>query len=566
MPVVNDVHSQLNPTAVRSVVAPRSVVELQDLVVRTRQRGVPLCVSGGRHAMGGQAFAADAVLVDTRSLDAFRRLDSARGLVEVEAGIQWPELVAGLRVAQAGHARPWAIAQKQTGADRFTIGGSLSANIHGRGLRMGPFVSDIEALTLVDARGDLVSCSRERNGELFRLAIGGYGLFGTVATVTLRLVPRRKLRRDVVLLDAGELMPAFDERIRAGFLYGDFQFAIDPRSRDFLRRGVFSCYQPVADDTAPPPDGQLELREADWRALVALAHSDKPRAFERYAAFYLSTSGQTYWSDMHQLSVYLDGYHGELDRSQGTGPATEAITELYVPRASLADFLSDARALFRAGGAEVIYGTIRLIERDDETALAWARESWACVVFNLHTPHDGAGRARSAWTFRRLVDLAVRQGGSFYLTYGRHATRAQVIAAYPGFERFIEAKRAYDPEERFTSEWYRHYARPSAQAWRGRADQEQQAQQPETMPAKGLEQLEHPSVVGADLASQRPSHDGREMQVAGRHGVGIAERQAHRHLHRPGAAAGDRSEDPPGLCEIGSERRVDPTRVPCGGT
>ena len=35
----------------------------------------------------------------------------------------------------------WAFAQKQTGADRLTIGGSLSANMHGRGLTMPPFVT-----------------------------------------------------------------------------------------------------------------------------------------------------------------------------------------------------------------------------------------------------------------------------------------------------------------------------------------------------------------------------------------------------------------------------------------
>lgn len=32
-------------------------------------------------------------------------------------------------------------------------------------------------------------------------------------------------------------------------------------------------------------------------------------------------------------------------------------------------------------------GTIRLIERDDETFLAWARQPYACVIFNLHVVH-----------------------------------------------------------------------------------------------------------------------------------------------------------------------------------
>src|SRR2546428_9179968 len=45
------------------------------------------------------------------------------------------------------------------------------------------------------------------------------------------------------------LMPAFEQRIAAGFTYGDFQYHTDPDSPDFLRKGVFSCYRPVAANT-----------------------------------------------------------------------------------------------------------------------------------------------------------------------------------------------------------------------------------------------------------------------------------------------------------------------------
>lgn len=176
------------------------------------------------------------------------------------------------------------------------------------------------------------------------------------------------------------------------------------------------------------------------------------------ALYYLSTSGQLYWSDTHQLSVYIDDYHRALDRMLGaTGRATEMISEIYVPRGALVRFLADARADFRAHEVDVIYGTIRLIERDDESLLAWARDRWACVIFNLHVVHSPEGLARAAAAFRRLIDLAVRFGGSYYLTCHRWATRRQVEACYPQFAEFLRLKRRYDPEERFQSEWYRHY-------------------------------------------------------------------------------------------------------------
>jgi hypothetical protein len=43
------------------------------------------------------------------------------------------------------------------------------------------------------------------------------------------------------------------------------------------------------------------------------------------------------------------------------------------------------------------------------------------------------------------------------LTYHRYASRMQVEGCYPQFAEFLELKRKYDPEERFQSDWYRHY-------------------------------------------------------------------------------------------------------------
>ena len=453
---VNDIHSRLNPTRVAAVRRPRSFEDVRRIVREARDAGLPIAVSGGRHAMGGQQFAEGGILVDMRDLNWIGPFDSERGLLEVGAGIQWPALLDALDAMQDQGGQAWTIAQKQTGADRLTIGGALAANVHGRGLAMRPFIQDVESFLIVDADAELHRCSRSENPRLFSLAIGGYGLFGIIVSVTLRLVQRRKLERVVRVLDMPGLANAFDERIAEGFLYGDFQFAIDDASPDFLRRGIFACYKPVPFDREIPVD-QRGLSEEAWRDLLTLAHVDKAECWERYSRHYLATHGQLYWSHRHQLSTYMDDYHRELDRELDACPGSEMITEVYVPRARLADFMAAAAELLRAREANCVYGTIRLIERDRDSFLAWAKDDFACVIFNLHADHDTDSLERSADVFRALIDLALARGGSYYLTYHRYATREQVLAAYPQFPAFLELKLAYDPAERFQSEWYRHY-------------------------------------------------------------------------------------------------------------
>src|SRR5437667_10215619 len=294
--VVNDVHAQLNSTRVYRIVEPQSIDAVRAAMKLARTEKRALCIAGGRHAMGTQQFATDGVLLDIRKMNKVLAFDTERGLIEMESGMQWPQLLEHLAAARFSGEKQWAFNQKQTGADRMTMGGCLAANIHGRGLTLPPFISDVESFTLVDAKGELRPCSRTENAELFRLAIGGYGLFGFVYSVTLRLVPRRKLQRVVQVRDIAELPAAFAGRIRDGFLYGDFQYSIDESSDGFLRRGVFSCYRPVADST-PIAAARKELAERDWTNLLLLAHTDKAAAFKRYSNYYLETKRPAYWTD-----------------------------------------------------------------------------------------------------------------------------------------------------------------------------------------------------------------------------------------------------------------------------
>ena len=448
-----DVHSRLTRCRPGTLLRPRDVDSLAAALARCRREQVPISVMGARHAMGGQPFLDRGVVLDTGELVRVRRFDAERGLVEVEAGRRWPELVQNLLARQGGSSARWGIRQKQTGADRLSLGGAVAVNAHGRGLAMGPLVEDIEELELVDGTGRVRRISRDQDRELFSLVVGGYGLFGVVSAVVLRLVERQVLERQVALLDAEDVETEVDRCRAEGAIYGDFQFAIDPQSPEFLRRGVLSTYRPAAPGELPEAE-RRELAASDWRELLSLAHRAKSEAFRRYAAHYLSTHGQRYWSDCMQLGVYVEGYHGEIDRCLGH-VGSEKICELYVPRGALARFLAAARPILTA--ADVVYGTVRWIERDPLTVLAWAREPWVCVVFNLHTSHDRAGVVATSRTMGALYDLALRLGGSFYLTYGADASLAQVRAAYPRFDDFREAKAEHDPDGRFASDWWKRY-------------------------------------------------------------------------------------------------------------
>ncbi len=456
--LVNDVHSELNETLVSKLVMINKIEDISSAIKQAKQKNMSVAVCGGRHAMGGQQFATNGYLLDMKNYNRIQHFDNEKGQITFDAGIQWPELIRGYHLIQKESGIKWGIAQKQTGADRLSIGGAIAANIHGRGLNMAPFCQDIVSFSLVDADGDIHFCSPKKNTALFRRVIGGYGLFGIVASVTIQLVERTQVERVVKELELADLINQFELCQQQGYLYGDFQFAIDANSDDFLHQGIFSGYKPVKP-VAVIPKSEHRLSKQNWQELLLLAHTDKTRAFEVFKKFYLNSSGQRYWSDTHQLSIYLDDYHKQLDIDMGSVcKGSEMITELYVPKTYLIEFMTRARTDLKRLKADIIYGTIRIIRQDKISAMPWATEDFACIIFNLHTDHTEPGIKKSKEILRLLIDIAITYQGSYFPTYHRYATKRQVLACYPDFIDILRAKKLYDPHQVFQSDWYRHYS------------------------------------------------------------------------------------------------------------
>jgi FAD/FMN-containing dehydrogenase len=342
----------------------------------------------------------------------------------------------------------------------MSLGGALAANAHGHGLGIPPIVSDVEWIDLLTADGTIQRCDRKKNRELFSLAIGGYGLFGIIVSVGLRLAPRRKLRRRVEKRTLPEALRLVEGRTKAGSLYGYFQYSISETSPEFLRSGILTTYEPAALSSQVVE--AADVPEETLQGLLELAHSDREAAYRKYATLELDRDGAIEWSDLHQLSTYPAGYHQRIEKRRPEIAGADLILEVYVPRNQLISFAEDARNQLLETAIPLVYGTVRFTEKDKDSFLAWAQKSYARVIF---TPHVGAGSVemeKAQRLCRRLEQSAIRRGGSFYLTYNRFATRSELDSAYPQFSSFLALKSRYDPGELFQSEWYRFYKKPYA--------------------------------------------------------------------------------------------------------
>jgi len=391
-----------------------------------------------------------------RAMNRVISLDDKTGVLHVEAGIEWPELIHGYTALQKENVI-WGIRQKQGGADRMSLGGAISANAHGHCLGTPPIISDVDWIEIVLADGSMKKCSRKENAELFSLVVGGYGLFAIVTAVGLRLAPRGKVRRHVETRTTAELVALIEGRKAAGAPFGYFQYNIDETSRDFLRTGILTTHENV------PPEIPLGVESTDidaklLTALLEIAHRDRGSAYRRYAKLELSKDRNVEWSDLHQLSTYPAGYHQEIEKRLGAAyVGADVILEVYVPPDELIPLFEEARRVLLDSGMPLIYGTVRFIEQDKDSFLAWAKKRYACVIFCPHTSGETQALKKTSEVCRQLIRAAKKRGGSFYLTYNRFATRDDLQSVYPQFQDFLGLKKHYDPRETFQSDWYRYY-------------------------------------------------------------------------------------------------------------
>jgi FAD/FMN-containing dehydrogenase len=418
--------------------------QLRALIVRAAAAGVPVSIAGARHSMGGHSIRKDGIVVDMRPFHAMRLEGD---VLHVQAGALWSDVLPHLN--RSG--RSVAVMQSN---NSFSVGGSISVNCHGWQARRPPIASSVLGFRILRADGSIVGCSRSENPELFSLALGGYGLFGIILDVELRVVPNEEYRLERAVLPAEGYAPVFESLVArapdVSMAYG--RLSVAPES--FLREAILSAYHRVPAGSGKPSPTEFPEITGLTRALFrGQVGSDYGKSLRWRAEKGLGGSlGGTVFRNQ------LLGEPAEVFANRSAA-STDILHEYFVPPESFAAFVDEVRRIVPKHGGDLLNVTVRDLVRDDDAFLRYADRDMLALVMLFNQPRTAAGEASMQAMTRDLIDAALRGGGRYYLPYRLHATRDQLRAAYPRIDRFFELKRRYDPQDLFQNEFYVKYAR-----------------------------------------------------------------------------------------------------------
>jgi FAD/FMN-containing dehydrogenase len=448
---------------------PASIAEIAAALERAAARGERVRVTGSGHSFS------DIALTDGRllALDRMNRVldvDSATGLVRVQAGIAISELSA--RLAEHG------LALENLGdIDVQSIAGAISTATHGTGARLRNIPSQVAALTLVLADGSTLECSAGdgtpgdpsaaavappaapapaagRDGDLFRAARVSLGALGVLAEVTLRCVPAFRLEGLDRPMPLQETLARFEELSLAN---DHFEFYVFPHAATALTRTNNRT------DAPPRPRG----RAAAYANDILLTN----HAFEAFCRLGRRLPAQI--PRINRLVTRLAGSSRRIDRSDRifASPRLVRFTEMEyaVPRERTAEALRSVLELFaparrgggaQRGGARAPFAVpfpieVRTVAADDALISTAAGRDSGFIAIHMYRGME--------WEpyFRAVEAIMGELGGRPHWGKRHFQTAATLRPRYPDWDRFQDVRRRLDPEGRFANAYVERVLGPT---------------------------------------------------------------------------------------------------------
>lgn len=443
---IDDV-SRLNATEVRRIDHPERLGSLQEALAHARDNGLKVSIAGARHSQGGHILYPDAVVLDMTGYDKVLALDLEHRTITVQSGATWAEIQDFLNP----HGLAVAIQQS---SNIFTVGGSLSTNIHGRDPRFGALIDGVRKLTLLTAQGTVLTLSRTENAELFSLVMGGYGLFGVILDAELDVVPNSLLEKSTVTMPCAAY-PAYVRETVLPATDLELHYARpDVTQKAFLETCLVTDYRRIGDVPGQLTGLQSEkwVKTTKWLFdLSRRSESGKALRWHLQESF-LDAPGKVQAisrnNAMRPPIRFLD-YASETD--------TDILQEYFVPLWHAATFQQKMAHLLQRNNVNLLSMTLRVMRADATSFMPYAREdSIAFVLYINHARTQQAVDHARNWT-RQLVDLTLAAEGTYYLPYALYPTRAQLVRSYPMIDRFFSLKTAHDPQHLFMNRFYAAY-------------------------------------------------------------------------------------------------------------
>lgn len=450
-----------------TVLRPSSVEQIRACFELARREGVTLGLRGSGCSYGDASVNERGHALELTRMNRMLGFDASTGVASCEPGLTIEQLWK--------HALPLGYWPRVVSGTMFpTLAGAAAMNIHGKNnFAVGTIGDAIREFDLLAPTGELLTCSRTRNSELFHAAIGGFGMLGVFTRI--ELATKKVYSGDLEVRafanrDLGEMMAyLLEHESTSDYLVG----WIDCFGRESeLGRGLVHDARYLHEGEDPHPEQTLTLAHQElplsilgfpksevWKLLRLFCNDPGMRLvnLSKYLAGRIESMGEPH-RQAHAAFAFLLDYVPGWKRSYGRGGLIQY--QSFLPRATAEAAYSEMLRHNQRKGFVPYLGVFKR-HRPDPFLLTHAVDGWS---FAMDFRVTSANRAELWQHCHELTEIVLAAGGRFYFAKDLVLRPGDVARMFPAerLAAFRALKHRLDPEGLLqTNLWRRLFASPS---------------------------------------------------------------------------------------------------------
>ncbi|MCB0011549.1 MAG: FAD-binding oxidoreductase [Anaerolineales bacterium] len=442
------------------VYRPVNLTQLQQLFALARETGRTIGFRGGGNSYGDAAQNDEQILIDLTRFNRVLDWNPETGRITVEPGLTLRDMFS--YVVGDGWWPPVC-----TGTAKITIGGGAAMNVHGKNAFVkGTIGEHIYSFDLLLGNGEIVTCSRAENSDLFHTAIGGLGMLGCFTSLTLQMHRVYSGELAVTALPAAnlaEMIRYFEaEADQSDYLVG-WVDAFSKGKR--LGRGEIHKANYLPPGADPVPEQSLRLdnqhlpdtimgiipKSIVWVGLRLFANNLLWRLvnFARYQMAHFK--GEKHYRQGHAAFHFLLDYVPHWKKAYGSGGLIQY--QAFIPRERA---LETFTALFRLNQEWGMPNYLAVFKKHkpDPFLFTHGLDGYSMAMDFRVTRRN---REKLVAMARQMDEIVLRAGGRFY--FAKDSTlRPEICRAFLGeaaIAQFMALKERCDPAGMLESNLWR---------------------------------------------------------------------------------------------------------------
>jgi FAD/FMN-containing dehydrogenase len=441
---------------------PQAAEDILTVFKLARETGLTVTARGAGRSYNDAALNGGGIVLDLQRMNRVLAWDPASGSITVEPGVTlcqlwhttlpdgwWPPVVSGTMTT--------------------TLGGCLSANIHGKNnFRMGTIGEHVTEFTALLPTGAEVTCSPKKNGDLFRAMIGGLGMLGVFTSITLQMKRVHSGLLNVRSWGVPDLETHLAQIEAAAPEHNYTVGWLDATARGRgLGRGQLHTADYLAEGEDPDsartlrveyqtlPDKFFGLMPKSLLHFFMTPFMNNPGVWAINTAKYLLGSGSKTYRQSHAAFHFLLDYVPNWELAYGRGGLVQY--QSFLPKETALAAWSRMLTLSQKRGLPSYLGVTKR-HRPDGFLLSHAVDGFSLA---LDFKVTASNRARLAHMLNELDEIVLEAGGRFYFAKNSE-TSAEAARRFLGDEavtRFRTLKKRCDPHNLLESDLYRRIFR-----------------------------------------------------------------------------------------------------------